>query len=81
MAQTHRATGQTGQTIQIEVDYLLRLKMIHAVLVPTKDGWKSQPFRIEYHHDSQYRGDGHASDCATHSEPAYPNQPCNCQTR
>jgi hypothetical protein len=23
-------------------------------------------------------GDGHASDCATHNEPAYPNGPCDC---
>lgn len=24
------------------------------------------------------RSDGHASDCAIHNMPAYPNGPCNC---
>ena len=23
--------------------------------------------------------EGHASDCAVHNEPAYPNGPCDCQ--
>ncbi len=27
----------------------------------------------------KHKSDGHMSDCAVHSEPAYPNGPCNCK--